>query len=88
MISKLNRSHSNDHALKSNSTVEQRKSLPSTVVSSSSSSCASSSSSSSKPPASTTTKKNTSMVTDREAEDLEKLYMELKAKQSVEKRKK
>lgn len=77
MISKLNRSHSNDHSSKSNSTVEQRRSFPSTVV------VASSSSSSA-----TTAKKSTSNVSDREAADLEKLYMDLKAKQSVEKRKK
>ncbi len=38
--------------------------------------------------ASSTTKKNTSLVIDREAEDIEKLYMELKAKQSIDKRKK
>jgi hypothetical protein len=37
---------------------------------------------------SSTTKKNTSLIIDREAEDIEKLYMELKAKQSTQKRKK
>jgi len=37
---------------------------------------------------SSSTRKNTSLIIDREAEDIEKLYMELKAKQSIEKRKK
>jgi hypothetical protein len=70
IVSKISRSHSNDHPSKQNSTIEQRKTIPSTIGSSSS------------------TKKNTSVVIDREAEDIEKLYMELKAKQSIEKRKK
>ncbi len=86
MISKISRSHSNDHSSIQNQTVEQRKSLPSTIVSAPSSKQqqqqqpqGSSSSSS---------KKNTSVIVDREAEDIEKLYMELKAKQSIEKRRK
>jgi hypothetical protein len=70
IVSKISRSHSNDHPSKQNSTIEQRKTIPSTIGSSSS------------------TKKNTSVVIDREAEDIEKLYMQLKAKQSMEKRKK
>jgi hypothetical protein len=37
---------------------------------------------------SSSTRKNTSLIIDREAEDIEKLYMQLKAKQSMEKRKK
>jgi hypothetical protein len=80
MISTISRLHSNDHSSKQNQTVEQRKTLPSTVVSSSSIKQQQGSSSS--------TRKNTSLITDREAEDIEKLYMELKAKQSMEKRKK
>jgi hypothetical protein len=70
IVSKISRSHSNDHPSKQNSTIEQRKTIPSTIGSSS------------------LTKKNTSVVIDREAEDIEKLYMQLKAKQSMEKRKK
>jgi len=80
MISTISRLHSNDHSSEQNQTVEQRKTLPSTVVSSSSIKQQQGSSSS--------TRKNTSLITDREAEDIEKLYMELKAKQSMEKRKK
>jgi hypothetical protein len=85
MISKISRSHSNDHSSKQNQTVEQRKSLPSTIVSAPSSKQQPQGSSSS---SSSSSKKNTSVIVDREAEDIEKLYMELKAKQSIEKRRK
>jgi hypothetical protein len=37
---------------------------------------------------SSSAKKNTSVIIDHEAEDIEKLYMELKAKQSIDKQKK
>jgi len=83
MISKISRSHSNDHSSKQNQTVEQRKSLPSAIVS------APSSKQQQQPQgSSSSSKKNTSVIVDREAEDIEKLYMELKAKQSIEKRRK
>jgi hypothetical protein len=85
MISKISRSHSNDHSSIQNQTVEQRKSLPSTIIS------ATSSKQQQQPPqgsSSSSSKKNTSVIVDREAEDIEKLYMELKAKQSIEKRRK
>lgn len=81
----MNRSHSNDHSSKQERVVEQRKTLPSISLPSSSSS---SSSNIQLQRSVSTTKKNTSLVSDREAEDIEKLYKELKAKQSMEKRKK
>jgi hypothetical protein len=85
MFSNISRLHSTDHSSKQNEIVEQRKSLPSTIVP------PPPSSSSSNPQlqrSSSATKKNTSTIMDREAQDIEKLYMELKAKQSIEKRKK
>ena len=83
MISKISRSHSNDHSSKVNQTVEQRKSLPSTSLKQQQEPQKSSSSLST-----TTATKNTSLINDREAEDIEKLYMQLKAKQSMDKRRK
>ncbi|CAF0728793.1 unnamed protein product [Adineta steineri] len=81
IVSTMDRSHSNDHSSKTNQSFLQRKTLPSIVASSSISQ-------EQQHRVSSSAKKNTSLVIDREAEDIEKLYMQLKAKQSMEKRRK
>ncbi|CAF1540360.1 unnamed protein product [Adineta ricciae] len=79
---KWNRSHSNDHSLDKNQSTSQRKTLPATVEP------VLSTKQQQQQRSSSTTNKKTSTINDREAQDIEKLYMELKAKQSMEKRKK